>query len=224
MDQIVRRHFKKKTKEIIENTDAVIANVKPGFLFDLCACDESILSSFIREVNKLREAELILVSIDESHLFIVNSKEAIIAILKKALSSEVVFVDISSELSEPKIIANLSDLPDVEEMLCKVAKAGLNEKEILKIELEPGWNGCTLFGILCGFPIVYVYDVRSSTENCLSSVDLLKIQALQNGVVISSFTVPNNLVNASLKAKLSQWKEQFEVTEESRVSFPVVVM
>ena len=84
---------------------------------------------------------------------------------------------------------SISESPNLEEMLKTTAKKlQSNSDDVIDINLEPNWNGCSLFGILLGFPCVYYYDVESSDQNCLSYAQLIQIQIFQYDRVVASFT------------------------------------
>ena len=75
---------------------------------------------------------------------------------------------------------SISESPNLEEMLKTTAKKlQSNSDDVIDINLEQNWNGCSLFGILLGFPCVYYYDVESSDQNCLSYAQLIQIQGFQ---------------------------------------------
>ena len=78
--------------------------------------------------------------------------------------------------------------------------------------LPIGCNGCTLFGVMLGYPYVYYY---SEQNHHLSMVDLLKVQVMRNEIIVMSFTVPLELVKND-SGILHKWKEsiQLQVTDE----------
>ena len=103
--------------------------------------------------------------------------------------------------------------------------------DVIDINLEINWNGCSLFGILLGFPCVYYYDVECSDKNCLSYAQLIQIQGFQNDRVVASFTVPKviydnsaNTSDSNVKKLIENWKERFEKTSQETVTFSSIVM
>ena len=90
-----------------------------------------------------------------------------------------------------------------------------NSDDVIDINLEQNWNGCSLFGILLGFPCVYYYDVESSDQNCLSHAQLIQIQGFQYDRVVASFTVPKVIYDNSdsnVNKIIENWRERFERT------------
>ena len=123
---------------------------------------------------------------------------------------------------------SISESPNLEEMLKTTAKKlQSNSDDVIDINLEPNWNGCSLFGILLGFPCVYYYDVESSDQNCLSYSQLIQIQGFQYDRVVASFTVPKVIYDNSdsnVNQIIEKWRERFERTSQETVTFPSIVM
>ena len=123
---------------------------------------------------------------------------------------------------------SISESPNLEEMLKTTAKKlQSNSDDVIDINLEQNWNGCSLFGILLGFPCVYYYDVESSDQNCLSYAQLIQIQGFQYDRVVASFTVPKVIYDNSdsnVNQIIENWRERFERTCQETVTFPSIVM
>ena len=123
---------------------------------------------------------------------------------------------------------SISESPNLEEMLKTTSKRlKSNSDDVIDINLEPNWNGCSLFGILLGFPCVYYYDVESSDQNCLSYAQLIQIQGFQYDRVVASFTVPKVIYDNSdsnVNQIIENWRERFERTSQETVTFPSIVM
>ena len=98
--------------------------------------------------------------------------------------------------------------------------------DVIEINLESNWNGCSLFGVLLGFPCVYTYDTNCGDKNCLSYLELVQIQAFQYQKLVASFTIPQQIydANSDLKVAIEEWKGKFHETSQEVVSFPSVVM
>ena len=123
---------------------------------------------------------------------------------------------------------SISESPNLEEMLKTTAKKLQSNNDVIDIKLEQKWNGCSLFGILLGFPCVYYYEVfESSNQNCLSYAQLIQIQGFQYDRVVASFTVPKVIYDNSdsnVKQIIESWRERFERTSQEIVTFPSIVM
>ncbi|NXC42629.1 CA074 protein, partial [Penelope pileata] len=78
-----------------------------------------------------------------------------------------------------------------------------------------GWNLCTVFGVLLGYPAAYTFPTEEGSENCLALTPLRVFTAqascprIQGGlrVQISSFSVPESLC-AELRAVLDAWRDE----------------
>ena len=112
-------------------------------------------------------------------------------------------------------------------MLKTTSKKLQSNNDVIDIKLEQNWNGCSLFGILLGFPCVYYYDVESSDQNFLSYAQLIQIQGFQYDRVVASFTVPKVIYDNSdsnVNQIIENWRERFERTSQETVTFPSIVM
>ena len=78
-----------------------------------------------------------------------------------------------------------------------------------------GWNLCTVFGVLLGYPAAYTFPVEEGAENCLALTPLRVFTAqascprIQGGlrVQIYSFSIPESLC-MELQEVLDAWREE----------------
>ena len=184
MEQIVWNHFTKlrrnshKIEEITANVKAVSCDLlKPAFLYDISGCDRKTLVSFTHDINLANfGSTLSLLCINECHLFITQIDLAK-NVIENALNDGVFFIDIGQD--KPKVLKHISDDLNLKQMLNIVLEKLQSSEEsvdVIEINLEPNWNGCSLFGVLLGFPCVYTYDTNNGENNCLSYLDLVQIQ------------------------------------------------
>jgi hypothetical protein len=232
MEEIVRKHFKKlrridKIQEIIANIKAVFSDhVKPSFLFDICGSDRNTLSAFVTETNSHNfGTKSNLICVDDCHLFIANL-DAVKKAIENSLENKLIIIDIGKD--SPAELRQVSEHPNLEEMLkTTVKKLQFNNKhdDVIDIKLEPNWNGCSLFGILLGFPCVYYYDVdESSDKNCLSYAQLIQIQGFQYDRVVASFTVPKVIYDnrdSNVKQIIENWREIFGENKSRNCCFSI---
>ncbi|XP_010295845.1 PREDICTED: UPF0739 protein C1orf74 homolog, partial [Phaethon lepturus] len=89
---------------------------------------------------------------------------------------------------------------------------------VFSSEVVPaGWNLCTIFGVLLGYPAVYTFSIEEGTENCLALTPLrvFTVQAscprIKDGlrVQIYSFSIPEGLC-AELKEVLDAWCDELK--------------
>ena len=237
---LIETHFKKAKKaqrnEILQNFTAVLQGIKPSFLFDMCAVPAKTLQCWIEDWNEQKTDDelpaLVLLCIDDCHHFI-GAVQAMIKSLDRTLKSDhVFFVDVSCNLEYPKLIKDVgNEKPSIFHMVQAVRIELAKESEWhFNFHLEPEHNGCSLFGILLGFQIIYYHE--PGQENCLSMIELRRFNVKQNGVSILSFSVPNALQisNEAVNTCLEQWKASIvqnhrgvDISEEL-IMLPNVIM
>ena len=149
MDKIVKEYFKQLSKEkmriLCENLRIVQSGLKPGFLFDLGSFEIGILNEFVREVNKIEESDLKVLIVNNLEAFIIK-QESVIKNLNKALTNEIVFINVTSGLKVPEVMTRPSgDLTEMFEKTLERLQFGN-----FYLELEPIWSGVSLYGVILG--------------------------------------------------------------------------
>ncbi|NXX97308.1 CA074 protein, partial [Centropus bengalensis] len=89
-----------------------------------------------------------------------------------------------------------------------------------------GWNLCTIFGVLLGYPVAYTFSVEEGDENCLAMTPLrvFTVQAacprIKDGLVVQiySFSVPESLC-VELKEVLDAWCEELKEAFSAQSDF-----
>ncbi|KFP70590.1 PREDICTED: UPF0739 protein C1orf74 homolog, partial [Acanthisitta chloris] len=89
-----------------------------------------------------------------------------------------------------------------------------------------GWNLCTIFGVLLGYPVVYTFCTEESAENCLALTPLrvFTVQAscprIKDGlrIQIYSFSIPESLC-AQLAEVLAAWQEELKEAFSAQSDF-----
>ncbi|NWR77249.1 CA074 protein, partial [Centropus unirufus] len=89
-----------------------------------------------------------------------------------------------------------------------------------------GWNLCTIFGVLLGYPVAYTFSVEEGDENCLAMTPLrvFTVQAacprIKDGLVVQiySFSVPESLC-VELKEVLDAWCEELKEAFSTQSDF-----
>ena len=227
-EEVVQCHFKRaKAREkqlILEQIKAVIECNKPSFLFDMVATSAGKLQEFLHDLNQKINQDLILLSVDSVHHFI-GMRQPMCQALKN--TSNLFFIDVSSDLEYPTLIKDLEEKPEISSM-CETCLQTLDsDLTCMDIELKANWPGCSLFGILLGFIVVYYHEPNQ--ENCLSMIELKRFNLqTQSNVSISSFSVPYSLLqsNPSMIRAIEEWKNQktdYRISEEV-VMLPNVIM
>lgn len=223
MEALVRKTFAgscspKLLQDIHEQIKAVVQGLKPAFLFEGRA-SEQMLGRFVNDLNSLSDQKFILITLDGFHSFI-GPIDLIIKVLEKALNGGVIFIDVSEKLKEPVIIEQVTDIGKLADMLKHVHTVIKSLKSnVLSADLkvdEQSWNGCTLTGLLCGFPVVYYFNTDG--DNCLSMKELTQFEAVGKASLISSFTAPTSLL-PRLQTIIEEWSRPFGQVNQRTVTF-----
>ncbi|XP_065596490.1 UPF0739 protein C1orf74 homolog [Cyrtonyx montezumae] len=200
---------------------AVAAGLKPALLYDCGAAGPAELR---RYVERLREAGLALCRL---HLLGVAGEVLLLHPGRARRQLEAVlrarpapFVDVAVARSSPALCspaeaaairghleALLAHLVAVEE----AADSPVSCSEVV----ATGWNLCTVFGVLLGYPAAYTFPAEEGGENCLALTPLRVFTAqascprIQGGlrVQICSFSIPESLC-MELQEVLDAWREE----------------
>ena len=121
MDEILHRYFKKisrlKCKEIGENVSAVMNELRPSFLLDAVACDQTNLKNLVLDLNRSFGANLTLLSIDNCH-YLIGKIDRMHRALHDALEDKLTFIDVSLGLQKgPQKLKSVLSLPQVVSMI-----------------------------------------------------------------------------------------------------------
>lgn len=178
-EEVVGRHFKKakakQRKIILEHIMAVMECVKPSFLFDMVAASNKELQEFLLELNQEIDQELVLLCVDSVHPFFGQRQAMLSALdLDHSLGTNTFLVDVSNDLEYPVLIKDSQGKPKMLSMLKAVRqKLSTDQSCHMEIQLEAEWPGCSLFGFLLGFMVIFfsigcsqqVLDEKLSGEN-----------------------------------------------------------
>lgn len=234
VEEVIGRHFKnakaKQKKIILEHIRAVMECVKPSFLFDMVAASTKKLQEFLLELNQEIDQKLVLLCVDSVHPFFGQRQAMLCALeLDHSLGTSTFLVDVSGDLEYPVLIKDSQRKPKMLSMLkAVIQKLSTDQSCHMEIQLEPEWPGCTLFGILLGFLVVYYHEANQ--ENCLAMVQLKVFNLKKNEIAVSSFSVPNALLqsNQDMICALERWKKEntsdSTLISEELVMLPNVIM
>ncbi|XP_010215156.1 PREDICTED: UPF0739 protein C1orf74 homolog [Tinamus guttatus] len=91
---------------------------------------------------------------------------------------------------------------------------------------SPGWNLCTVFGVVLGYPLAYTFAVEDGFENCLALTPLrvFTVQAscprIRDNLTIQiySFSIPENLY-PEVKEVVDAWCDNLKNSFSSQNDF-----
>ena len=205
LDHLVKKHFGrlhgKKQREVIENLQVVIDQAKPSYLFDACAVPEESLRGFVQDLSgHFPSMKLVkLVNEDFGCDFFIGHQKTMTAAVERALRGETLFIDPNEKTHKLLTDGHLHSLKNTVESLSHEIQASTI------IEFSPSGHGTAIYGVLLGFPFVYC---QTSNAQGLSNSTLVQVKASRNNVLVSSFTVPKDLIdlNALAGDSLCKWK------------------
>uniref|UniRef100_A0A8C9VFQ5 Zgc:112163 n=1 Tax=Scleropages formosus TaxID=113540 RepID=A0A8C9VFQ5_SCLFO len=228
-EKVTRRHLasgKKRSRlsasaclGLAAQVQAVDLGLKPALLYDTnCASPDQVR----RYLCDLQEAEFVgrelhLLVIDDSVL-IVNQKLSIMRLEELLLNrTSVTVVDVGQHQVRPTVVdLDSTGMDKVVQSILGNFRALAQSSQFdaplvrtLDVQLFDGWNLCSLFGLLLGYPVTYWFDPRRDSTNCLGMVPLQVMRASALCAAVSgsdkcclySFSVPEGLVSETQTAR-----------------------
>ena len=206
---------RKKIKELVENMQVLIEGLKPSFLWDICGAHVDELKNFIADLNNalIISESFVLLIINELD-YLIGRKSLLMSQIELCFSDQIMFI-----VSSTKLLC-LSSLPNVQSMIQYVRQSlqVLEDGNILELKLDSTWDGSTLFGLACGFPLIYHY--HNTEKSDFSSTNLLKVQVKRNEHIVASWTAPVQIFSTSHLAKTikEDWKYKFSKNKAYSIS------
>lgn len=206
-----------RNAKFIENCLRAVNNgIKTGFIWDI---GSPVTLTQVKDIlDQLKLAKelnenIILLSIKDD-LCILNKK------LFLEFKIAPLFIDVSENLSEPKII-NINTNQHIMEMINLISnQIGDSTASVLELKIdEEIYCIPSVLGILAGYPIVYWYDPFLSKEkNCISGIDLIVYKIFHNNYSIVSFSVPKSLSETEdVLDKIKAWKNEMKCYKEYKI-------
>ncbi|KAG9337480.1 hypothetical protein JZ751_028671 [Albula glossodonta] len=205
---------------------AVDTGLKPALVYDTNAAGPDQVRQYLNMLQKLGlvTKALHIVAIDDNVLIV--NLDLIISHLEEILFKKTIFViDVSQSRGQPALVE--MEPSGIEKwihgilgnlrMLTEVSERSSPNVLSLGEELCAGWNLCSLFGILLGFPAAYWFDQKRSFENCLSMVPLVVTKASASWDAVAggcsycftSYSVPAVLASET-RAMSDTWTEKLQ--------------
>lgn len=206
MEIIIKKYlhsfnWNKHLKLITNQIHYVNIGFKVGFLWDIGnRIEYKLILDILNDLKKHKHIsdDVILFILDDNYI-IVNSRK--LSVICNEPTS-ITFIDCSESLKLPLL---LNGMPN--DILQKLRTQLSNTIEYCEMVVD---DVCvpTVFGILIGYPVVYWYNTELSNENCLSNIDLIIYQSIQDeDVLIQSFSVPKILHDVpQIQNALREWK------------------
>ncbi|XP_074126274.1 UPF0739 protein C1orf74 homolog [Sminthopsis crassicaudata] len=209
---------------------AVAGGLKPAVLYDCNAAGADQIQRYVGELQTLGLLPQTLHILElAGNILIVNPRQ-VCQHIQHVLLSPMTFMDISSFRSHPALclLDELGDLKDhLVEILTHLQSLDGTLLPISRSELSSdGWNLCTVFGILLGYPVPYFFHPAQGDSNCLALIPLHVFTAQTSccwlmglpRIQLYSFSVPESLYPA-LRDILDMWGEDLRAQCEAQGDF-----
>ncbi|XP_036612847.1 UPF0739 protein C1orf74 homolog [Trichosurus vulpecula] len=198
---------------------AVARGLKPAVLYDCNAAGADQVQRYVGELQRLGLLPQALHILELGENILIVSPGQVCQHIQQVLCSPVTFVDISSFRSHPTLCL-LGELGDLKDHLAEIMThlQSLEGNCLLPVSRSEfssaGWNLCTVFGILLGYPVPYFFHPSQGDSNCLALIPLRVFTARTSccwltglpQIQLYSFSVPESLYPA-LKNILDMWEE-----------------
>lgn len=203
---------------------AVDLGLKPALLYDSNGAGSEQVQQYASALQCSQLVSKSILTLDFSGNTLVVNPLSVRRNLEQVLcgsssnSSSVRVIDVRHSLEKPVISDGFTpELQSVTRELLLVLRACEQltqaEKPLCVEEKCRGWNLCTVFGLLLGYPVTYWFDQTSSFENCLSMTPLMVTTATatwQTGsddhrCCLFSFSVPAVLLTQT-RSDLDSWR------------------
>ncbi|XP_075385985.1 UPF0739 protein C1orf74 homolog [Tenrec ecaudatus] len=208
---------------------AVARGLKPALLYDCNCAGPSQIQSYLEELQSLGFLTLGLHILELGENSLIISPEHACQHLEEVLRGPRTFVDVSSTQPHP-VLCSLDQLPDLKGLVAEIIKhlQGLRRNLTPAVSCSrlqsTGWNLCTVFGILLGYPVPYTFHLNQGDDNCLALTPLRVFTARvtwllgQPPVRLYSFSVPESLFLA-LRDIVNTWKEDLTIRCQTQSDF-----
>ncbi|XP_074078673.1 UPF0739 protein C1orf74 homolog [Macrotis lagotis] len=198
---------------------AVARGLKPAVLYDYNAAGADQVQRYVGELQRLGLLPQALHILELGGNILIVNPGQVCQHMQQVLLNPMTFVDISNFRSLPAL-CQLNELGDLKNHLTEIMThlQSLQRNPLLPIsrsELSSvGWNLCTIFGILLGYPVPYFFHPTQGDSNCLAMIPLRVFTTRTSccwltglgQIQLYSFSIPESLYPA-LKDKLDIWRQ-----------------
>ncbi|KAK7099504.1 UPF0739 protein C1orf74 homolog [Littorina saxatilis] len=233
--QLTADHFgrqrEKRSDQLMLDLLSVDCGLKSALLLDFSVSSTASLQSFLGALKQsvLLKKDLLVVSVGSDMLIVNPAAFEAGGNSCERIFSSVTFVDVSTNLNSPQLIANGSECLEATKTCFTTFLERRNSDGLGTVDLpidaanKSPANPSTLFGMFLGYPVVYFYDMLlESGGNCLSMVPLVnfvvKGRLGESSVsqvrehTVMSFSVPEIFLD-EVGSKVEAW---FGVMKERR--------
>lgn len=231
--------------DLAAQVSAVDLGLKPAVLYDSNGADADRVQQYLSSLQFSRLVSESLLTLDLNGNVLIVNPAAVRSQAEQLVGCNVALIDVSHSLEKPNIADPLRE--ELKSFTCDflllLGELDDAEKPLYVGERAEGWNLCTTFGLLLGYPVSYWFDQTKSFENCLSmtplSITTASASWQEDGTGqkhrLYSFSVPAALLQET-RPHLENWRlrlqERFRLQNilgdltfsQSTVSLPSVCL
>ncbi|XP_038605271.1 UPF0739 protein C1orf74 homolog [Tachyglossus aculeatus] len=212
---------------------SVSVNLKPAVLYDLNAAGATQIQNYVRSLQGLGFLPPGLHILQVAGSILVVSLEGARRHLERVLGgcSPTAFVDVSASQACPDLCPQ-DRLREIQRLVTELLSHLKGQERVPPMpvfhsEFPPAdWNLCTMFGVLLGYPIPYVFSAEEGYDRCLSLTPLRVFTAQASccrigdfpRVKLYSFSVPESLYPI-LKERLDAWEQNLKAQAQDQTDF-----
>lgn len=205
--------------DLAAQVSAVDLGLKPALLYDSNSAGADQVQQYLSSLQSSQLVSKSLLTLDlNGNALIVNPVTVRSNVEQLFHDSSVAVIDVCHSLEKPTISDPLrGELKSMTHDLLLLLRGLEQLKEAEKPhyvgEKSEGWNLCTVFGLLLGYPATYWFDQTKSFENCLSMTPLTVTTASATWQAdnaghrchLYSFSIPAVLLG-EVESNLENWR------------------
>lgn len=204
--------------DLAAQVSAVDLGLKPALLYDSNGASADQLQQYLVSLRSSQLVSKSLLTLDLNGNALIVNPVAARSNVEQLFHNNVALIDVCHSLEKPTVTDPLrgelkSAARDLLLLLRGFEQQMGSEEPHYVGEKSEGWNLCTVFGLLLGYPVTYWFDQTKSFENCLSMTPLMVTTAsatwqadtAAHRCCLYSFSVPAILLE-QLQSNLENWR------------------
>lgn len=216
--------------DLAAQVTAVDLGLKPALLYDGNGAGVEQVQRYLSDLQSVGLLSGSLLTVELAGNSVVINVSAVSSHLERALTDcSVAGVDVGSSLERPFMADPQTQLKSTLQHLQRLVgdlRLQQPQQPFRVGSRSAGWNLCTVFGLLLGYPVVYCFDQTESFENCLSMTPLTlttasvrwRADGAGHTCCLYSFSVPAALQKETWPV-MENWKLQLQEKVEQQSIF-----
>jgi len=189
LDIVHRLGYRNKVKELVLNLHLTLTGYKTSFLWDIGQIPSS---KQLLTLKSMLDCDIVTVSINGD--IVLSLRSSMEALARGLLEEPPVFIDIS-ENKQPNVIKLTKE--EIDRLKAVIMNIVTSKEEIVEVELGSDDNVPCLYGLLLGFPLIYVFKGKEGNSLGGRDLNVIKLETswLDQSCSPVSFSVPSTLWN-----------------------------